>query len=129
MAENGLCGPVIGVAFDGTGYGTDGQIWGGEFLEADFSGFERRAHFRYIPLPGGDAAIRQPWRSALSYLRDAFGADIPDGLPAMNAIPDERIYSCGCDAAAKVQRRSDLFLWKTVRRSRIASRIAPACHL
>jgi len=87
MAENGLCGPVIGVALDGTGYGTDGQIWGGEFLEADFSGFERRAHFRYIPLAGGDAAIRQPWRSALSYLRDAFGADIPDGLPAMNAIP------------------------------------------
>ena len=55
MAENGLNGKVIGVAFDGTGYGTDGKIWGGEFLMADFAGFERRAHFRYIPLAGGDA--------------------------------------------------------------------------
>lgn len=73
MAENGLRDRVIGVAFDGTGYGTDGKIWGGEFLVADFGGFERRAHFRYVPLPGGDAAIRQPWRAALTYLRDAFG--------------------------------------------------------
>jgi hydrogenase maturation protein HypF len=69
MAENGLSGPVIGVAFDGTGYGTDGRIWGGEFLVGDFAGFERRAHFRYIPLPGGDTAIREPWRAAASYLR------------------------------------------------------------
>ena len=87
MAENGIRGPVIGVALDGTGYGTDGHIWGGEFLETDFSGFERRAHFRYIPLAGGDAAVRQPWRSALSYLHDAFGEDIPDGLPLMKAVP------------------------------------------
>jgi hydrogenase maturation protein HypF len=71
MAENHLRGKVIGVAFDGTGYGTDGRIWGGEFLVADEKAFERRAHFRYVPLPGGDAAIRQPWRSALSYLLDA----------------------------------------------------------
>ncbi len=70
MAENGLRGKVIGVAFDGTGYGTDGKIWGGEFIVADFAGFERRAHFRYVPLPGGDAAIRQPWRSAMAYLHD-----------------------------------------------------------
>ncbi len=75
MAENHLSGKVIGVAFDGTGYGTDGKIWGGEFLAADFLGFERRAHLRYVPLPGGDAAVRQPWRMALSYLRDAFGAE------------------------------------------------------
>jgi len=73
MAENRLRGKVIGVAFDGTGYGTDGQIWGGEFLVADFGGFERRAHFRYVPLAGGDAAVRQPWRSALSHLYEAFG--------------------------------------------------------
>jgi hydrogenase maturation protein HypF len=80
MAENGLDERVIGVAFDGTGYGTDGHIWGGEFLIADFRKFERRAHLRYVPLPGGDVAIRQPWRSALSYLRDTYGDDLPDGL-------------------------------------------------
>ncbi len=75
MAENHLSGKVIGVAFDGTGYGTDGKIWGGEFLVADFVSFERRAHLRYVPLPGGDAAVRQPWRMALSYLRDTFGPE------------------------------------------------------
>jgi hydrogenase maturation protein HypF len=73
MAENGLRGKVIGVALDGTGYGTDGQIWGGEFLVADYGGFERRAHLRYVPLAGGDAAVRQPWRPALAYLADTFG--------------------------------------------------------
>ncbi len=77
MIENGLEGEVIGVAFDGTGYGTDGAIWGGEFLVAGYSGFERRAHLRYVPLPGGDTAIREPWRSALSYLVDTFGPDAP----------------------------------------------------
>jgi hydrogenase maturation protein HypF len=73
MAENGIAGKVIGVAFDGTGFGTDGKIWGGEFLVADFEGFERRAHFRYIPLAGGDAAVREPWRLGVSYLMDTFG--------------------------------------------------------
>jgi hydrogenase maturation protein HypF len=83
MAENGLSGKVIGVAFDGTGYGTDGKIWGGEFLAADYGGFERCAHLRYVPLPGGDAAVRQPWRPALSYLADTFGtaAEFPDLAP------------------------------------------------
>ena len=83
MAENGLQGAVIGVAFDGTGYGTDGQIWGGEFLVAGYSAFERRAHFRYVPLAGGDAAVRQPWRSALSYLTDTFGPDPPVSKTAL----------------------------------------------
>jgi hydrogenase maturation protein HypF len=73
MAENGLIGdrPVIGVAFDGTGYGADGAIWGGEFLIADYRGFERAAHLAYMPLPGGDTAIRHPYRIALSALRSA----------------------------------------------------------
>ncbi len=74
MLENGLAGEVIGVAFDGTGYGTDGAIWGGEFFAGGYSGFARRAHFRYVPLPGGDAAIRAPWRMAASYRMDTFGA-------------------------------------------------------
>jgi hydrogenase maturation protein HypF len=67
MAENGLTGEVIGVAMDGTGYGLDGAIWGGEFLVASYAGFTRRAHLRYAPLAGGDAAVREPWRSALGY--------------------------------------------------------------
>jgi hydrogenase maturation protein HypF len=92
MAENHLCQRVIGVAWDGTGYGTDGRIWGGEFLVADLAGFERRAHFRYVPLPGGDAAIRQPWRAALSYIEDTFGPhSLPASLPIWETIPAKTI--------------------------------------
>ncbi len=90
MAENGVEGKVIGVAFDGTGYGTDGQIWGGEFLVADESRFERRAHFRYMPLPGGDTAVRQTWRSALSCLHEAFGSETPE-LPFLQSIPRNQL--------------------------------------
>ena len=70
MAEHGLDGsrPVIGVAFDGTGYGDDGAIWGGEFLLSDYRGYKRLLHLDYFPLPGGDAAIRQPARTALALL-------------------------------------------------------------
>jgi hydrogenase maturation protein HypF len=77
MAENGLRERVIGVAMDGTGYGSDGAIWGAEFLSADLGSFTRRAHFRNIPLAGGDTAVRQPWRVALAYLHDAGIADAP----------------------------------------------------
>jgi hydrogenase maturation protein HypF len=91
MAENHLRGKVIGVALDGTGYGTDGKIWGGEFLVADFAGFERRAQFRYVSMAGGDAAIRQPWRMALSYLRDTFGQNSPlPVLPGLQSIPEKQ---------------------------------------
>ncbi|MCS7228442.1 MAG: carbamoyltransferase HypF [Candidatus Kryptonium sp.] len=75
MAENNLSEPVIGIAFDGTGFGTDGQIWGGEFLVAEISRFERVAHFEYVPLPGGEIAIKEPWRMAVSYLYHLFGKD------------------------------------------------------
>ena len=73
MAENHLDGQVIGIALDGTGYGTDGRIWGGEVLVASYAEFERAAHFEYVPLPGGSAAIREPWRMAVSYLAQHFG--------------------------------------------------------
>jgi hydrogenase maturation protein HypF len=75
MAENHLEGQVIGFALDGTGYGTDGKIWGGEVLIAGYEGFERAAHFEYVPLPGGAAAIREPWRMAVSYLAHHFGRE------------------------------------------------------
>jgi hydrogenase maturation protein HypF len=68
MAEHGVTGRVIGVAYDGTGYGEDGRVWGAEMLIADLLGFERVAQLRYAPLPGGDIAMRQPWRVALGYL-------------------------------------------------------------
>jgi hydrogenase maturation protein HypF len=80
LADNGHDGPVIGVAFDGTGYGTDGTLWGGEFLVADLAGFERAGHLEPVPLPGGAAAIRQPWRMAAAYLRAAFPGGPPAGL-------------------------------------------------
>lgn len=73
MAENHLDGAVIGFALDGTGYGADGHIWGGEVLVAGYRSFERVAHFDYVPLPGGEAAVREPWRMAVSYLFHHFG--------------------------------------------------------
>jgi hydrogenase maturation protein HypF len=71
MAENGLAGPVIGVTFDGTGFGTDGAVWGGEFLVGDYREFRRAAHLRYVGMPGGEQAVRQPWRMAAAHLTDA----------------------------------------------------------
>ena len=71
LADNGWAledGPVIGVALDGTGYGEDGEIWGGDWFVGDYSGFQRAAHLEYLPLPGGDAAIQNPWRTAAAYL-------------------------------------------------------------
>ncbi|WP_456113440.1 carbamoyltransferase HypF [Streptomyces niger] len=72
LVDNAVCGPVIGVAFDGLGYGSDGTLWGGEFLIADLGGFRRAGHFTPVPLPGGAAAVREPWRMAVAYL-DACG--------------------------------------------------------
>ena len=80
LADNGAAGPVIGVAFDGLGYGTDATIWGGEFLLADLTGFERAGHLATVPMPGGAAAIKQPWRMAAAYLDAAYPGGLPGGL-------------------------------------------------
>jgi len=88
MAEHAIDGPVVGVAYDGTGFGTDGTSWGGEILIADYEHFERFATFRPIALAGGDQAIRQPWRIALALLDDVF-----DGAPPLHAIPLFREFS------------------------------------
>ncbi len=93
MAENGLNGDekVIGVAFDGTGYGDDGNIWGGEFLIADYAGYERVVHLPYFPLAGGDAAIKRPSRIALGLLWQ-LGLDWDENLPpAENLCSEERM--------------------------------------
>lgn len=82
MAENGLDEPVIGVTFDGTGFGTDGAIWGGEFLVGDYTQFTRAAHLRYVRMPGGDKAVREPWRIGVAHLLDA-GCD--PATPARSA--------------------------------------------
>ena len=85
MADNGLAGhrPLIGVSLDGTGYGPDGTIWGGEFLVADYVGYRRHYHLRTVPLPGGDRAVKEPWRLALAWLHTA-------GLPWEETLPPIR---------------------------------------
>ncbi|MEU9143859.1 carbamoyltransferase HypF [Streptomyces sp. NPDC048349] len=92
MAEHGLDGArrVIGVAFDGTGYGDDGAVWGGEFLLADYAGYTRFAHLAYVPLPGGDAAVHRPYRMALSQLRAA-GIEWAPDLPCVAACPPDEL--------------------------------------
>jgi hydrogenase maturation protein HypF len=75
MAEYNLDEKVIGVSMDGTGYGDDGNIWGGEFFVCDLAEYERKTHFEYIPLPGGDSVTKEPWRTAVSYLYKIFGRD------------------------------------------------------
>ncbi len=83
MAENRLAGPVLAVTFDGTGYGTDGHVWGGEILVAEYGGFRRAAHLLEVSMPGGDAAVREPWRMAVSYLHRLWGPAFIDRVPGL----------------------------------------------
>ena len=90
MGEHGVTEPVLGVAFDGTGYGEDGAVWGAEFLLADLKGFRRLAHLRYAPLPGGDLVARRPWRAALGYAMMDHAAR-PILAPAWEGIPPAEV--------------------------------------
>jgi hydrogenase maturation protein HypF len=92
MAEHRLRGRVIGVAFDGTGFGEDGTIWGGEFLVCDETGYERVGHLAPVVQPGGDRCAREGWRMAIAYLRAAGldSAELPAWFPAGDGSPDER---------------------------------------
>jgi hydrogenase maturation protein HypF len=86
MAEKGIKKKVIGVSFDGTGYGTDGNLWGGEFLLADVQGFKRSGHFKYVPLPGGEVAVKEPWRITVSIIKDMAGDETMPYLKSLGFI-------------------------------------------
>jgi hydrogenase maturation protein HypF len=102
MAEHCLDGAVIGLAYDGTGYGSDGAAWGSELMIASFAEFTRIATFRPLALPGGDMAIRQPWRTALSLVDDAFKGEAPlEGFPLFRKIPVNDL-----DVVGRMLRRS-----------------------
>lgn len=89
LAEHGRTESAIGVVFDGTGYGTDGAMWGGEFLIGDCFEYRRAAHFRYVSLAGGEQAVREPWRMALAYLVDS-GVD---WLPGWSDVPSTAVQT------------------------------------
>jgi hydrogenase maturation protein HypF len=92
MAEFGIDEEVIGISMDGTGYGTDGNIWGGEFLIADLEKFTRFTHFDYIPMPGGDKSVDEPWRMAFSYLFKYFGDSIDyESVPLFQSVNKQNL--------------------------------------
>ncbi|MEV4097989.1 carbamoyltransferase HypF [Streptosporangium saharense] len=97
LADNGVTGPVIGVAFDGLGYGLDATLWGGEFLVADLVSFERAGHLATVPMPGGAAAVRQPWRMAAACLDVAYGGAVPEDLDVVrrNAASWDGVLALG----------------------------------
>ncbi len=96
MAENLLNEPVIGLAFDGTGYGDDGNTWGSEFLICDYKGYTRLNHFAYMPMPGGDRAAEEPWRMGLSLLYQAFGDQLFDlDIPFIHSVNQKKAKLIG----------------------------------
>jgi hydrogenase maturation protein HypF len=86
LAEKGIKKKVIGISFDGTGYGVDGNLWGGEILIADAISFDRFGHFKYVPLPGGETSIKEPWRIAISYIKDIAGDDVMTYLKSIGFV-------------------------------------------
>ena len=110
IVDNNIKGDVIGVAFDGTGYGSDGNIWGGEFFIGGLKKFKRIAHLKYIAMPGGEKAVKEPWRMAVSYLYDAFGNNLPSlvkrwkkkDVAILKAMIDKNINSPRTSSAGRL---------------------------
>ncbi len=100
LAEHGEIGPALGAIFDGTGYGTDGTVWGGELLVADLEGFERAGWLWPVRMPGGDRAIREPWRMACAWLREARGEEEPALPAALAAEVDPAMWRAVAQVAA-----------------------------
>jgi len=111
LADSGFVGEVIGLIFDGIGWGTDGVLWGGEVLVGDAGGYERFAHLRAVPMPGGAAAIRQPWRMALAHLHEAFGTDLPqlDSLAEHHSKAEQVLLQCRAGQAMMTTSLGRLF--------------------
>ena len=126
MAENGHPAdePVIGFAFDGTGYGDDGAVWGGEVLIADYRGYRRAGHLRYALLPGGDAGVRNPCRMALSHLRSA-ELDWDPRLPSVAACSAGRTHGAQPATRDRTEQRAHLQHGPAVRRDVLAGRGLP----
>ncbi|RLC64964.1 MAG: carbamoyltransferase HypF [Chloroflexi bacterium] len=104
MADNGLDSPVIGVALDGTGLGVDGNIWGGEFLVADYRNFRRVGHLEYLPLPGGDAAIKRPYRTAIAYILTLLGENTLNAVIAtLNEVKGKQSQSASIGQVSEVE--------------------------
>jgi hydrogenase maturation protein HypF len=91
LVEHGLAGPALGVAYDGLGYGLDGHLWGGEVLVADWQRFQRHAHLREAPMPGGEAAVRKPYRMALGYLAAWFPGELEAFAPFLDRLDPREV--------------------------------------
>ena len=104
MADNGLDSPVIGVALDGTGLGVDGNIWGGEFLIADYRNFRRVGHLEYLPLPGGDAAIKRPYRTAIGYILTLLGENtLNAAIATLNTVKGKQSQFASIGQVSEVE--------------------------